>query len=187
MRMKPFAVLAVLAAFALPARRAGAETGGELWTLSSAVYGVVGFAMPVGFAGIEGVHRFGSVFELSAGLGAGLSAALAKSGSPLQWAVMPRLRFGANERNTFTMGVGASGGSIGDIPLFCDEYCDQERASYPTHYWLWANFEVGGEHWWRNHFALRYFVGYAQGCQADSCSGSTLAIPYFGIGFGRAF
>jgi len=181
MRMKPFAGLAVLAAFALPARRAGAETGGELWTLSSAVYGVVGFA------GIEGVHRFGSVFEMSAGLGAGLSAALAKSGSPLQWAVMPRLRFGANERNTFTMGVGASGGSIGDIPLFCDEYCDQERASYPTHYWLWANFEVGGEHWWRNHFALRYFVGYAQGCQADSCSGSTLAIPYFGIGFGRAF
>jgi len=29
-------------------------------------------------------------------------------------------------------------------------------------------------------------VGYAQGCQADDCR-STLGMPYFGFGFGRAF
>ena len=39
------------------------------------------------------------------------------------------------------------GGNIGDIPLWCDEYCDAPGTSYPTHYWLWAILRgIGGEH-----------------------------------------
>jgi hypothetical protein len=51
---------------------------------------------------------------------------------------------------------------------------------------MWANVEVGGEHWFRNAFAVRYFAGYARRWQVDS-AGSTSGVPYFGMGFGRAF
>jgi hypothetical protein len=150
----------------------------------NAVYGVVGLAAPLGGAGLEAVRRFGSAFEVSAGLGAGITALRAHSGSPLQWSVMPRLRVGSTPRHSLTFGAGVSGGNIGDIPLWCDEYCDAPGTSYPTHYWLWANFEIGGEHW-INRFAIRYFTGYARGCQLDSCT--ALGLPYVGVGFGVAF
>ena len=39
----------------------------------NAVYGVVGLAAPLGGAGLEAVRRFGSAFEVSAGLGAGIT------------------------------------------------------------------------------------------------------------------
>jgi len=97
---------------------------------------------------------------------------------------MPRLRVGSTPRHSLTFGAGVSGGNIGDIPLWCDEYCDAPGTSYPTHYWLWANFEIGGEHW-INRFAIRYFTGYARGCQLDSCT--ALGLPYVGVGFGVAF
>jgi hypothetical protein len=183
-RLLATAVAASLVA-AGPARADEAPVSGPA-PPNLAIYGLFGFATPVGFVGAEGVLRAGSWFEMSAGLGAGMTAVLAHSGSPLQWAVMPRIRVGDNDRNGLTLGFGFSGGNIGDIPLFCDEYCDAQRASYPTHYWIWANTEIGGEHWFQSGFALRYFGGYARGCQVSSCT-SALGLPYLGVGFGRAF
>jgi hypothetical protein len=180
--------VAVVVAASLFAGEARAQAVPEAETAErrNAVYGVFGFATPVGTAGIEAVRRFGSVVEIAVGLGLGMSAALAKSGSPLQWSVMPRLRVAETKRGAMTLGAGLSGGNIGDIPLWCDEYCDEQRMSYPTHYWMWANFEIGGEHWIRK-FALRYFLGYARGCEIASSCSSTLNLPYFGMGFGVAF
>jgi len=185
--MKRLAILMTVGVSALSGSAAWGQAADETEPRNTAVYGVVGFATPLGFAGLEAVRHFGPAFELAAGLGVGMSAALAHSGVPLQWAVMPRVRVGRRAAHVVTFGAGASGGNIGDIPLFCDEDCStQQRASYPTHYWMWANVEVGGEHWFHNAFALRYFAGYARGWQVDQ-AGSTLGLPYFGVGLGRAF
>jgi hypothetical protein len=151
-----------------------------------AAYGILGFGTPVGSYGVEGVVRVTPVFEISAGAGLGLSALMAHAGSPLQWALMPRLRVGRDERSTFTFGVGTSGGNIGDIPIFCDEYCDPPKASYPIHYWQWINVELGGEHWFRNGFALRYFVGAGHGWETAT-GGTFPVLPYTGVGLGKAF
>lgn len=156
---------------------------------ATAIYYVGGFGTPVGIAGLEGVHRFGSLFEISAGYGIGLAA----SGSEphagfwhvVQWAVMPRLRLG-NDRNAFTMGAGASGGNYGDLPLCVDGPPCTDTS--PVSYFVWSNFEIGGERWWSNGFAMRYFVGYAHGwCTSSSCVSALDNIPYFGWGFGYAF
>ncbi len=148
---------------------------------------LVGLGTPVGIGGLEIVHQFGTTFEVTAGVGSGLAAASAHNGSPLQWAVMPRLRLGDTWRNGLTLGAGMSGGNYGDVPFnVCDEHCDPEPASYPVHYMLWANFEIGGEHWLRGGFAFRYFAGYAHGWRTDDPS-STLDFPYVGTGIGYAF
>lgn len=178
-------VAGVVAASVLLAGSAQAQTqAAEADNPRSAVYAIVGLATPVGVGGFEGVHRFGSMLELSVGLGAGLTALLAHSGSPLQWSVMPRLRAVPSGRHSFVFGAGVSGGNIGDVPLVCDEFCDEQRTSYPVHYHLWANVEIGGEHWERN-FAFRYFVGWASGCRVDSCT--VFGLPYIGMGAGIAF
>jgi hypothetical protein len=159
---------------------------------SSAVYSIVGFGTPVGFFGVEGVHRFGSWFEISAGFGEGLAAAGSAQHPPafhaLQWSVMPRLRLG-DEHLALTLGAGLSGGNYGAIPLDfeCESDCNQD---YAVRYVVWGNLEAGVELWKRG-FAFRAFGGYARGCTTDGCGGradgAPLGIPYFGVGFGYAF
>jgi hypothetical protein len=80
-----------------------------------AIYLELGAAMPIGFFGLEGVHRFGEFFEVSAGIGVGGSAVESRTnsfGSSLQWSLMPRLRLG-NAYSGFTIGAGISGGEYG--------------------------------------------------------------------------
>jgi len=155
---------------------------------NTAIGYVGGFGTPVGIAGLEGVHRIGSMFELSAGYGIGLVAAGSEPHAGfwhvVQWAVMPRLRLG-NDHSAFTMGAGASGGNYGAFPLCFDDPCSN---TYPVSYFVWSNFEIGGEYWASGGFALRYFVGYAHGwCTSSSCVSAAENLPYFGWGFGYAF
>jgi hypothetical protein len=154
---------------------------------STAVYVEWGLGAPLGISGIEGVHRLGTWFELSAGLGEGLAAS-SNHRQPLQWAMMPRLRLG-DDHTAFTIGAGLSAGEYGEVPLCIEEDCNNNTA--PTRYVFWANTEMGGEHWFSRGLALRYFAGYARGCTTASCTatayGAPLAIPYAGIGIGYAF
>ena len=146
----------------------------------------MGFGTPVGLGGLEILQRLGDNVELTAGVGKGMAAAEAHNGSTVQWAVMPRLRIGEGWRNGLTLGAGMSGGNYSDVPFyFCDEHCDP-ATSYPVHYVVWANLEIGGEHWLRGGLAMRYFAGYAHGWRTDSPS-STVNLPYFGGGIGYAF
>src|SRR5450631_41821 len=155
----------------------------------TAIYCVMGLGTPVGLAGLEGVHRFGSQFEISAGFGGGLAALGSEHhagfGHVVQWAVMPRMRLG-DDHNAFTAGAGASGGNYGDIPLCLDgPPCTD---TYRVSYFVWSNFELGGEHWSSGGLAFRYFAGYAHGwCASSSCVSAATNIPYFGIGVGYAF
>jgi hypothetical protein len=158
----------------------------------SAVYWILGAGAPVGFEGIEGVHRFGPLLEVAAGFGIGFSATGSEKDPPLfhstQWEVMPRLRLGG-DRHALTLGAGLSGGNYGGFHLFgigCPE--DGSPCYYPTRYVFWGNVEVGTEHWWPHGFALRTFLGWARGCTIDSCSASNdQSFPYFGLGLGYAF
>ena len=150
----------------------------------TAIYFMVGAGVPVGYVGFEGVHRLGSLLEVSAGVGAGGSALNSEMnpslGHVLQWAVMPRLRVG-NDHNVLTIGVGISGGNFGSTLAF--DGCDSNTPCTETRYVLWANLEAGGEHWLNSGFALRYFAGYGHGF----ASGDSFNIPYFGAGLGYAF
>lgn len=165
-------------------------------TRRTAIYGIFGLGTPVGVYGLEAVHRFGGVFELAAGVGLGSSAMSSESswslGHVLQWSVMPRVHLGNNDYNAFTLGAGISGGQYGGLQLCIA--CDDEGGStsgYPTRYALWGNFELGGEHWTRRGFAIRYFFGVASGetlaPRSGSINGETLVIPYTGFGMGYAF
>jgi hypothetical protein len=160
----------------------------------TAVYVTTGFGAPVGAFGVEAVHRFGPFFELAGGLGIGDSAAESTSNTPIsrswQWSLMPRLRAGRTDYNSFTAGLGVSGGQYGGVQICLDDDgCDGR--SYPTAYTLWTNLEIGGEHWTRGGFAIRYFVGYAigkiVGSGVESADASPLSFPYTGVGIGYAF
>jgi hypothetical protein len=157
----------------------------------TAIYGLLGVGAPVGFEGLEGVHRFGPLLEVAAGLGIGFSASGSEKDAPFghatQWAVMPRLRVGG-DHHVLTLGAGVSGGNYGGFHLFGIGCPEQGPCYYPTRYVFWGNVEIGGEHWWSGGFALRYFLGYARGCTTDSCSASgDRSFPYFGLGLGYAF
>ena len=163
----------------------------------TAVYYVFGFGAPTGVAGLEGVHRFGELFEISAGVGIGGSAAQSEDHPPLshsaQWSVMPRAMYG-DRHHLYTFGAGVSGGQYGGIQLFgmgIPGCVENQPCHYPTRYVLWMNFELGVERWWAGGFALRYFAGYAHGCTTDSCmtsiNGDQLSFPYLGVGLGYAF
>jgi hypothetical protein len=178
---RPFTLVAVLLLLLGQAAAAKAQAG-EKSGRTTAVYAVAGLGTPVGFAGLEIVQRVGPVVELSAGIGSGLTAEMAHNGSSLQWAVMPRLRFGDEGQRNLTVGVGISGGNLADL---CDDSCPPQ-SSYPVYYMLSANFEIGLERWWSNGFALRSFVGYAQGL-LSAPPYSPFAFPYFGTGLGYAF
>jgi hypothetical protein len=158
----------------------------------SAIYWIFGFGTPEGIAGFEGVHRFGDRLELAAGVGTGLAAAAsephASFGHVLQWSVMPRFRLG-DDRKALTLGAGLSGGQYTSAG-WCFGCDDGAPSTYPTYYTLWANFEIGGEHWSRGGFALRYYLGFARGAMLQSAPASAssfLAFPYLGIGLGYAF
>jgi hypothetical protein len=158
----------------------------------TAVYAVLGLGTPVGFVGLEGVHRFGSSFEICAGFGRGLLAASSQAhasfGRDIQWAVMPRFRAGG-KHHALTLGAGLSGGNTGSGgEWFCDGPCPAR--DYPLTYVFWGNVEIGTEHWWNGGFAMRTFVGYARGCTTSTCTshyGADLSTPYAGLGFGYAF
>ncbi len=159
----------------------------------TAVYVEAGPGTPIGSFGFEAVHRFGPFFELAGGIGIGDSASDSGSSVPItrkwQWSLMPRLRAGRTDYNSFTAGVGLSGGQYGGVNIcFFDDGCP---SSYPTTYTLWTNLEIGGEHWTRAGFAIRYFVGYAigkqVGAQLPAADVSPLAFPYTGVGIGYAF
>jgi len=156
----------------------------------TAIYYLNGFATPVGVVGLEGVERVGRWFELTGGLGMGFGAAGSEPhtglGHALQWAAMPRLRLG-DDHGGFTIGAGISGGNYADFPIFCGENpCTTNP--YPVSYFLWSNFEIGGEHWWSGGFAMRYFIGYAHAwCVSNPCVSALTNLPYFGYGIGYAF
>ena len=160
--------------------------------LHSAVYAVLGLGTPIGFVGFEGVHRFGSKLEVSAGFGRGFLAVSSQAhpsfAHDVQWAVMPRYRAG-NRRHSMTIGAGVSGGNTGSGgEWFCDGPCPVR--DYPLTYVLWGNVEIGTEHWWSSGFAMRTFIGYARGCTTSTCSSAhsaNLSLPYAGMGFGYAF
>lgn len=141
----------------------------------TAIYFTFGLGTPEGLSGFEAVDRFGDSLELAAGLGAGFAAILAgPPANPLQWSVMPRLRLG-DDHDAFTLGAGLSGG---------------QYATDPTYYTIWANFEIGSEHWSRGGFAFRYYLGFAHGMMLGSQSSADRPvpdIPYLGIGLGYAF
>jgi hypothetical protein len=156
-----------------------------------AVYLMLGFGSPVGGFGLEGVQRFGSHFELAAGFGVGDAAANSEPhtglGHVIQWALMPRLRLG-DDTTALTVGAGVSGGEYGygfirGFLQFCDEDPCPTTPPYPTQYVIWSNLETGLEHWWRNGFATRLFVGYGHGF----ASGDSFNLPYLGFGLGYAF
>jgi hypothetical protein len=164
----------------------------------TAVYVTSGIGTPVGFFGLEAVHRFGPHFELAGGLGLGDSATESAKNAPLtrtwQWSLMPRARFGRTDYNAVTLGVGVSGGQYGGVPgcfPFCDDGDGDSSSPYPTAYTLWTNVEIGGEHWTRAGFAIRYFVGYATGTivgsGVDAVMVKPLSFPYTGVGIGYAF
>jgi hypothetical protein len=159
----------------------------------TAIYGMFGFGSPVGVVGLEGVHRYGEWFELTAGFGNGLGALAAQPhghfGHALQWSVMPRLRAG-NDFNAFTLGAGLSGGEFSGhvLCIGCeDEASSSGPTSYPTHYTLWTNFEVGGEHWSRSGLAIRYFLGLAHATLFGVPTSGIATLPYLGLGVGYAF
>jgi hypothetical protein len=154
----------------------------------TAIYYEGGFATPVGVAGLEVVRRIGQRFELAGGLGVGFAAVGSEPhaglGHVLQWTAMPRLRLG-DDHSAFIAGAGISGGNYGSIPLCFDDPCSN---TYPVSYFLWSNFELGGEWWWSGGFAMRLFGGYAHGwCVSDTCVGAATNLPYFGWAFGYAF
>ena len=101
---------------------------------TTTVYGVLGVATPVGFVGVEGVHRFGSRFQLSLGVGEGYQAL--KGGrrplEALQLSLMPRLRLGG-PRAAFTLGMGAS---VGRFALPTGE-ASGVTSPFRTNYALW--------------------------------------------------
>jgi hypothetical protein len=162
----------------------------------SAVYLVGGFATPLGFLGIEGVRRLGPIFtpqatltelEITGGLGIGYDAAQAEPhagvGRWLQWAVMPRLRFG-DSGGAFTIGAGVSGGNFTIRPV---SFVDVPPPAPPLSYYLWSNFEIGGEWWWSGGFALRFFGGYEHAwCVSGTCYSPQHDLPYTGLGLGYA-
>lgn len=159
----------------------------------TAIYGLFGFGTPVGVVGLEGVHRFGEWFELTAGFGNGLGAMAAQPnghfGHALQWAVMPRLRVG-NDNNAFTLGAGLSGGEFSGevLCIGCDDGGSFGPRNDPTHYTLWTNFEIAGEHWSRDGLAIRYFLGLTHGTMFGvPASESSGTLPYLGLGVGYAF
>jgi hypothetical protein len=137
---------------------------GEAAADEDAVYFIGGFGTPVGISGIEGVHLFGSTFELAIGVGLGFAALASSPKVPnaVQWAAMPRLHIG-DGHNSFTVGAGISGGEVRD-----------------SLYVIWANIEIGGEVWSSDGLALRYFAGYGHGF----ANGDDFNIPYVGGGIG---
>lgn len=175
-------VVAIVAAEPRAARADGpAATATADETRTSVVYGVCGVGMPTGVLGVEAVHRFGSRFELSVGIGEGL-AALAGGRNPgdaLQAAIMPRARLGG-ARSAATFGVGASGGRFG-MP-------GDSVGGFRTDHHLWGNLEVGYE-WWTERFALRFTggVGIVDPGIHNNQRFTFAALPYLGFSFGYPF
>lgn len=156
----------------------------------AAIYYVSGLGAPLGIAGVEGVDRYGSIFEISAGVGVGLGALSAQPhagiGQVLQWSVMPRLRLG-DDRGGITFGAGFSGGNYGAGSFCADGPCSSTTTELVS-YFLWSNLEIGLEHWWDSGFGFRLFGGFAHGwCVSSTCVSAPRDLPYLGFAVGYAF
>jgi hypothetical protein len=168
-------------------------------TRATDAYVIFGVGTPVGELGLELSHRFGSTFELAAGVGLGDYARAFRDDDPskrppstlssLQWSVMPRWRWGSSEQ-AFTVGVGISAGNFAYTPLFCDE--NGRGCVFWSGYLAWVNLEIGGEHRLGYGVSLRYFAGLARDVALihdDNLKGPAehAFFPYFGAGLGYAF
>lgn len=186
--------LAVVVALSISAGAAGAASAAEAPERSrpTAIYGILGLGTPVGFVGLEVVHRLTPALEIAGALGLGDSAVNSEPntslGHDLQWSVMPRLRFG-DDRHALTFGAGLSGGQYGGLHLIEGE--EEAGRPYETNETLWLNAEIGGELQTREGLAFRFFIGGAVGETLDRSAAlgpqQTYAIPYTGIGLGYAF
>ena len=101
---------------------------------------------------------------------------------------MPRFRIG-DTRGAFTIGAGISGGNYVSYPSCAGfDDCRPQPTSSALRYFLWSNFEIGGEWWTPSGFAFRVFGGLADGwCVNASCIGRQTTLPYLGGGVGYAF
>jgi hypothetical protein len=146
MRRWIFALTPVILASTTPS---AADVVGEFQSRPTAIYGQVGLGTPLGFAGVEVEHLVTPEYAVSVGTGYG-------TGGP-QLAAMVRLLAGG-DRSKFTLGAGVSGGG----------YTWEDYGSFPDDEGLprksgtvaWGNLEIGGEHRFRNGFAVKYFGGY---------------------------
>ena len=153
---------------ALASATAAAATDGDdevspFVAKSTAIYIVTGPLTPVGFFGFEAEQNLTSFWSLSAGAGYG--------GMAPQIAAMTHLLLG-NAWSKLAIGAGLSHGSYQWDAIEGDELVERKMGVV-----TWANFEIGGEHRWRNGFSMRYFGGYrrvVQGqlvCDAGSTTG----------------
>jgi len=128
------------------ARASAADVVSEFQNRSTAVYAQVGPNTPLGYAGVEAEQMITKTYAVSLGAGQGM-------GGP-QVGAMARLLLG-DDRSKFVVGAGASGGRA-----LWREFClDDSECAQKSGTVAWGNFELGGEHRFRNGFAFRYFGG----------------------------
>jgi len=146
--MRVVIIASVLVALASTAAAAsdGDDDVSPFVAKSTTIYFVSGLSTPVGFFGFEAEQNLTSFWSLSAGAGFGDTAP--------QIAAMTHLLLG-NAWSKLTVGAGVSRGKYVWHAFEGDEIVEQKSGIV-----TWANFEIGGEHRWRNGFTMRYFGGY---------------------------
>jgi len=172
------------------ARASAADVVSEFQHRPTAIYGQIGLGTPLGFAGVEVEQMVTPESAVSVGTGYGM-------GGP-QLAAMVRLLAGG-DRSKFIVGAGVSGGRYTweDYLAFPDDEGSPRKSGTVA----WGNLAIGGEHRFRNGFALKYFGGYGHviagdlvceaGARHDVCvmfhedDGDSLI--YTGIAVGYAF
>src|SRR5215471_16562047 len=182
MRVAVAVFLLIALASATAAAADGEDDVSPFVAKSTAIYLVSGLTT-VGVLGFEAEQNLGSHWSFSAGAGY-------RYGGP-QYGAMTHLLLG-NARSKFTIGAGLSRGKH-ERQMFNGDELAEGKSGVVT----WANFEVGGEHRWRNGFSIRYFGGYrhvVQGtlvCDAGNagCPASNDSAGYDGVytGFGLGF
>ena len=188
--MKRWSIIALTLVTLTSARASAADGVSEFQNRPTAVYAQLGLGTPLGFAGVEAEHMVTPDYAVSVGAGYG-------TGGP-QAAAMLRLLAGG-DRSKFSLGAGVSGGKYTwrDYLGFPDDEGPPRKAGTVA----WANVEIGGEHRFRNGFALRYFGGYGRliagdlvceaGARYDDCvmfyKDDGYNLIYTGIAVGYAF
>jgi hypothetical protein len=168
------------------ARAAAADMVSEFENRPTALYAQMGLGTPIGFLGLEVERTVAPELAISAGAGFGETGP--------QFAAMMRPHYGG-DRSKVVFGAGLSGGDYSWRELCYDELCAEKRGIV-----AWANFEIGGEHRFRNGFAMKYFWGYGRivggdlvcvGETADNCvrfyQDDGRQLLYTGFALGYAF